>query len=69
MPKIKIDKKRCKGCELCIIFCPLGHIKNSNSLNKSGHRPAVFSEKKDKACSGCCFCAIICPDAAIEVFK
>ncbi|MBU2540274.1 MAG: 4Fe-4S binding protein [Candidatus Omnitrophica bacterium] len=69
MAKIKIDSKRCKACNLCIVFCPFGHIKKGHSLNKVGYKPVVFLEKKGKACTGCCACAIICPEAAIEVYK
>jgi 2-oxoglutarate ferredoxin oxidoreductase subunit delta len=69
MAKIKINKERCKGCGLCIIFCPLGQIKSEKQLNKMGYKPAVFCVELDKQCTGCSSCAIICPEAAIEVFK
>jgi 2-oxoglutarate ferredoxin oxidoreductase subunit delta len=66
MPRIKIDKEHCKGCQLCLINCPKGLIKIDSSLNKKGIKPAVFVKGR---CNGCRFCAVICPDGAIEVYR
>ncbi|OGW84636.1 MAG: hypothetical protein A2987_02560 [Omnitrophica bacterium RIFCSPLOWO2_01_FULL_45_10] len=66
MPKIKIDKVRCKGCYLCIVNCPNGLIKIANGLNIKGVKPAVFSGGK---CTGCTMCAVICPECIIEVYR
>lgn len=67
MPKITIDEARCKGCGLCIAFCPKEHIVLKKSLNKKGVHPAQILDKKE--CIGCKFCAVICPDSCIEVYK
>jgi len=67
MPKIEINKERCKGCGLCVLYCPKGHIRQSQSLNKKGAY-IVETVEKEK-CSGCSFCAIICPDLCITVYK
>ena len=67
MAKIKIDKEKCKGCGLCVIYCPRNLIVTAKEINKRGVKPAQF--KKTADCSGCTFCAIICPDNAIEVYK
>jgi len=74
MAKITIDKDRCKGCLLCISFCPKGLIKKSKQLNKRGVTSVEFSPpkgggKQDLDCIGCALCAIICPDCCIEVYK
>jgi len=66
MPKIKINKSRCKGCLLCVANCPKALIKVAEELNIKGVKTAVFRGGK---CSGCGMCFIICPDGAIEVFK
>jgi len=67
MAKIKIDTERCKGCGLCILYCPKGCIAMSRKLNKRGVKPVKF--KAGSGCTGCTFCALICPDCAIEVYK
>jgi len=83
MPKITIKKDKCKGCLLCISFCPKGLIIVDNDLNRKGVRPAKFSRRANKIadgippgagkdnseCLGCTMCAIICPDCCIEVYK
>lgn len=67
MAKITINKERCKGCLLCVAFCPKGLIKKSSRFNKRGLN---FVEFKDSGeCLGCLRCAIICPDCCIEVYK
>lgn len=68
MPRIEIDKERCKGCELCLVYCPKVCIKLDNSINKRGVHPVFFSDEDNK-CTGCSFCALICPDLCIKVYK
>jgi len=67
MAKIVIDKKKCKGCGLCVEVCPVKIIMLDKNINKNGVNAAIV--KKTAKCRGCAFCAIICPDCAIEVFK
>ncbi|MFA5118769.1 MAG: 4Fe-4S binding protein [Candidatus Omnitrophota bacterium] len=67
MAKITIDKNRCKGCLLCIRFCPKGSLLVDEDLNARGIRPVKF--KDDAECLGCMMCALMCPDCCIEVFK
>ena len=66
MPRIKINKDRCKGCYLCVVNCPNSLIKIDSELNAKGVKPVVFSGGK---CTGCAMCAVICPDCGIKVFK
>ena len=33
---ISIDKEKCKGCQLCILFCPSKNLVLSDDLNKKG---------------------------------
>jgi len=67
MAKIKIDKDRCKGCGLCIIYCPVKKLAFSPALNKRGVHYA--EGKSGITCIGCGRCYLICPDACIEVYE
>ncbi len=67
MPKITIDRERCKGCEFCIAFCPKKAIKMGADFNAAGYHPAVFIDERE--CTGCGFCYQVCPEVAIEVYK
>ncbi len=83
MAKITIDRERCKGCLLCISFCPKGLISVDKNLNRRGVKPVKFSRQtnlnkgeippkagnESPECLGCTMCAIICPDCCIEVSK
>ncbi|MGD0857510.1 MAG: 4Fe-4S binding protein [Dehalococcoidia bacterium] len=64
---IVIASELCKGCELCINFCPKNVISQSDKLNSSGYLCAVFNDNGE--CTGCAICALVCPEVAIEVFR
>jgi 2-oxoglutarate ferredoxin oxidoreductase subunit delta len=68
MGKIVIDEEYCKGCGLCIAFCPKGNIRISSSVSRKGYHPAEFLDPSE-ACTGCAMCALMCPDAAITVYR
>ncbi|NLO89175.1 MAG: 4Fe-4S binding protein [Clostridia bacterium] len=67
MIKITIHRERCKGCSLCIPFCPKGILKTSETLNSSGYHPVFVVRPED--CTGCAACAKMCPDLAIEIVR
>ena len=64
---IEIDQVICKGCQICINFCPNGCIVPSHNLNAAGYLPASFTDNGE--CTGCAICAIVCPDVCIEVYR
>ena len=64
---IQIDRERCKGCALCIDFCPKDCIRLSEELNLKGYFVAVVDDGKE--CTACRSCSLMCPDVAIEVSK
>ena len=68
MGKIKINKEKCKGCGLCVIYCPNKLVRISEELNKKGLYTVKF-EDHGKKCTGCSVCALMCPDFAIEVYR
>lgn len=63
---VKIDEKYCKGCGLCVAFCPqkILHLA-TDRLTASGYNPCQVSDSSK--CIACCSCAKMCPDAAITV--
>ena len=64
---IKINQELCKGCSLCIEFCPKKTISMTKNLNTKGYFLAQFDGKK--GCTGCAVCALMCPEVAIEVYR
>jgi len=57
--KIDIFRAWCKGCGICVAFCPRGVL----AIDEEGY-PFV---KDLDACTGCGWCEIRCPDFAITV--
>ncbi len=59
--KIDIYKAWCKGCGICVAFCPTGALAKDE---------AGFPYVKDiEKCINCGWCEIRCPDFAISVEK
>jgi 2-oxoglutarate ferredoxin oxidoreductase subunit delta len=65
--KTKIDKERCKGCNLCVEVCPVKILIMSDEVNKKGYRFAVL--KDPEKCTGCGLCVMMCPDCSIEIVE
>ena len=64
---IFIDERYCKGCGICIHFCPKHVLKLSDEVNSLGYyMPCVVDLA---ACSGCQQCELYCPDFAIFVVE
>ena len=64
---IKVDREKCKGCEVCVVACPTSVIQLSRDVNAKGYHFA-YMENPD-ACTGCANCAIVCPDGVITVYR
>lgn len=64
---IKINQELCKGCQLCIFFCPKKSITQSDKVNAGGYFAAQL--RKDSDCTGCATCAVVCPEVIIEVYR
>ena len=67
MPKVEIDKERCKQCELCITFCNHECLGVGDEMNSSGYFSVCVVDAE--SCKGCGLCAEMCPDVAIAVWK
>jgi len=56
--RIVINRKWCKGCEICVAFCP------PETLEMEGDKAVV---KDLGSCTKCLLCEMRCPDFAIAV--
>ncbi|MCK9150394.1 4Fe-4S dicluster domain-containing protein [Methanobacterium alcaliphilum] len=61
---IKLDPHLCKGCDICMEFCPKGVYEKSETSDKGVRIPFPKNQKK---CTKCNLCALMCPDQAIQV--
>lgn len=62
-----MDVEKCKGCEVCVVSCPVGVIALAQEVNGKGYRYACMH--LPDACTGCASCALVCPDSVIAVYK
>ena len=67
MAKVVIDEERCKGCELCVAFCPREILDMADYFNGKGYRPAIILDQEK--CNACTYCARMCPEVAIEIYR
>ncbi len=61
LKELKINRDWCKGCGICVIFCP------KKVLELDAGDKAVAVRPEDCIC--CCLCELRCPDLAIEVVE
>jgi 2-oxoglutarate ferredoxin oxidoreductase subunit delta len=61
LKELCINRQWCKGCGICIAFCP----KHVLELDDSDKVIAVRTQD----CTACAMCALRCPDMAITVEK
>jgi len=57
--RVRVFQNWCKGCGLCIAFCPFQVFTEDGE-----HHPVVAHPER---CTACQWCAIHCPDFAIVV--
>jgi len=64
--KLKFRRDACKGCNVCINFCPKALLApDPDYLNRNGVHPITVTDETQ--CIGCKNCAIMCPDGVIDV--
>lgn len=57
--KINLDKKACRGCQLCVDICPVDVF----TFDKNEFTASV---NKEDNCIGCLSCYYVCPSTCIE---
>jgi 2-oxoglutarate ferredoxin oxidoreductase subunit delta len=60
--EVKVFATWCKGCNICVAFCPT-HVL---AMHPSGNFPVVVEPDN---CTACHFCDTHCPDLALVVMK
>ena len=66
--RLKLSRELCKGCRLCIDFCPK-HVLTlaEDKINAKGYPYAEATAPGN--CVGCLTCVTVCPDCVIEIFE
>lgn len=63
--RVIVISERCKGCGICIEFCPRNVLEFGSNLSPRGYRYPV--PVREEECIGCGQCEIYCPDFAIYI--
>ncbi|MCS7117012.1 MAG: 4Fe-4S binding protein [Nitrososphaerota archaeon] len=53
----------CKGCGICVWFCPSKVLSLSKEINKRGFHFAKLDD--ESKCTACKICELVCPDFSI----
>lgn len=62
---VTVAAARCKGCELCVIACPVDVLSMSTEVNDAGFRFPLL----EPGCIACGLCHAVCPDYVFEVYR
>ncbi len=65
MPRLHINPAYCKGCHICIAFCPKQALQPAETMNEKGYVLPVAADME--RCSLCLLCEKMCPDFAIAI--
>ena len=63
--QVYLIPSRCKGCRLCIQFCPQKVLRESENTNQKGYHYPEVVDGGTQECVNCEFCTLICPEFAI----
>lgn len=63
--RVYLIPERCKGCRMCVDFCPREVLRVSTAINSNGYHYPEIAEGKEEACVHCQFCMMVCPEFAI----
>lgn len=65
--RVVVLKDKCKGCQLCVAYCPREVLETSQEYNAKAYHFPKIKAGKEGDCVACNFCEMICPDFAIFV--
>ena len=63
--EVFVNQEFCKGCGICVHFCPRKAIRLSEEFNTKGVNVPVPADMEK--CTGCRTCELYCPDFAIAI--
>ena len=66
---VHLIPERCKGCDLCIHFCPKDVLQESQQINAKGYHYPEIVPGKEEQCVNCEFCTMVCPEFAIYTLE
>ena len=64
---VVVNTERCKGCNLCVVACPLHVLSLTSKVNQKGYN--YVQQVIEDTCNGCSSCAIVCPDGCLTVYR
>jgi 2-oxoglutarate ferredoxin oxidoreductase subunit delta len=64
---IRVDDRYCKGCGICVHFCPKHALAISTEINSRGFYVPYFIAGSE--CSKCRQCELYCPDFAVFIVE
>lgn len=65
--EIHLIPERCKGCQLCVTYCPRNVLEMSCLFNSKGYHPPQVRDAQ--LCVACGLCEMLCPEFAIYVLE
>ncbi|MCD6484710.1 MAG: 4Fe-4S dicluster domain-containing protein [Candidatus Odinarchaeota archaeon] len=63
--EIVVRENLCKGCKICVTFCPAKILRLSDDFNEHGYHHVEVIDPN--LCLGCKLCEYMCPDFAIFI--
>ena len=64
---VVVNAERCKGCNLCVVACPVKVLVLGKDVNNRGYHYSRMENQDD--CIGCASCGYVCPEGCITIYK
>lgn len=59
MNYVYVEPDECKGCRLCVHYCPNNCLTIGSTINQLGYQATIFRSDK---CTACGICYYVCPE-------